>query len=175
MNMRLYAVIFAFLAFWMVTGCSDNKPKELKPVQTRSTAPVRSAPDTIKEVATVEAEPIKPKFMYDERRRDPFSSLLTIKDPVTDDAEPLTPLQKFGLNEMRLIAIVIGKDEPRAMIEAPDSKAYTLTPGVKIGRNKGVVQAITPHEIIVEERFRDFAGTTRTEIKRITLPHGEGE
>ncbi|MCA1797673.1 MAG: pilus assembly protein PilP [Geobacteraceae bacterium] len=89
--------------------------------------------------------------------------------------KPLTPLQKFGLKEIRLMAIVVGKGEPRAMVVAPDKKAYTLTRGVKIGRNKGVVQEITPEEIIVEERFRDFAGTMRTEIKRMTLPQGEGE
>ncbi|MDY0211469.1 MAG: pilus assembly protein PilP [Desulfuromonadaceae bacterium] len=175
--MRRYAVIFAFLTFWMAAGCSDDKPNELKSVQTRSAAaPVRTAPAKAEEVITVEPELENPKFVYDERgKRDPFTSLLAIKDPVADDAEPLTPLQKFGLKEIRLIAIVIGKDEPRAMVEAPDNKAYTLTPGVKIGRNKGVVQAITPNAIIIEERFRDFSGTTRTETKRIALPQGEGE
>lgn len=123
-----------------------------------------------------EKKPVKPEFTYvAESRRDPFTSLLAIKEPVAEEAEPLTPLQKFGLKEIRLIAIVIGKGEPRAMVVAPDKKAYTLTRGVKIGRNKGVVQEITPEEIIVEERFRDFAGTTRTEIKRMTLPQGEGE
>lgn len=177
MNMRQYAAIFVFLTFWMITGCSDDKPKELKPVQTRTAvAPVHAAPDKSEEVTTIEQEPEKPAFKYDERgRRDPFTSLLAIKEPVEDDAEPLTPLQRFGLKEIRLIAVVIGKGEPRAMVEAPDNKAYTLTPGVKIGRNKGVVQGITPNEVIIEERFRDFSGTTRTEIKRIALPQGEGE
>lgn len=175
--MHRYAAIFVFLAFWMVAGCSDDKPTELKPVQTRSAvAPMPTASAPAEEVTPAEPEPEEPEFVYNELgRRDPFTSLLAIKEPVTDDAEPLTPLQKFGLKELRIIAIVIGKDEPRAMVEAPDKKAYTLTPGVKIGRNKGVVQTITPDEIIVEERFRDFAGTTRTEIKRIVIPQEEGE
>ncbi len=175
--MRRYVALFIFLAICMAAGCSNDKPKNLKVVQTRSAVePVRSLSDTVQEEAKVESEPEMPKFVYEEfGRRDPFSSLLAIKDPVIDDVEPLTPLQKFGLKEIRLIAIVIGKDQPRAMVEAPDKKAYTLTPGVKVGRNKGIVQAITQNEVIVEERFRDFAGTTRTEIKRIVIPQREGE
>jgi type IV pilus assembly protein PilP len=161
----------------MVCGCSDEKPQQLKPVQTRSSAPPeRPEPDDIELDVEIEQESDVPTFIYvQEGRRDPFTSLLVIKEPVDDEAEPLTPLQKFGLKEIRLMAIVIGKGEPRAMVVAPDKKAYTLTRGIKIGRNKGVVQEITPEEIIVEERFRDFAGTTRTEIKRMTLPQGEGE
>jgi type IV pilus assembly protein PilP len=161
----------------MVCGCSDDKPQQLKPVQARSSAPTeRPEPEDQENTEDVEQKSDKPTFVYvDEGRRDPFTSLLAIKEPVADEAEPLTPLQKFGLKEIPLIAIVIGKGEPRAMVVAPDKKAYTLTRGIKIGRNKGVVQEITPEEIIVEERFRDFAGTTRTEIKRMTLPQGEGE
>jgi len=175
---RYVSFLLVLLMPLLVCGCSDDKPQQMKPVQARSSAPSeRPAPDGDKEVTPeVEQEPEKPAFIYvEEGRRDPFTSLLTIKEAVEDEAEPLTPLQKFGLKEIRLMAIVIGKGEPRAMVVAPDKKAYTLTRGVKIGRNKGVVQEITPEEIIVEERFRDFAGTTRTEVKRMTLPQGEGE
>jgi type IV pilus assembly protein PilP len=174
---RYISFLLVLLIPWMMCACSEDKPQKLKPVQARSSAPPeRPAPPKEERVAEPEKEPEKPAFIYvDQGRRDPFTSLLAIKEPVEDEAEPLTPLQKFGLKEIRLIAIVIGKGEPRAMVVAPDKKAYTLTRGVKIGRNKGVVQEITPEEIIVEERFRDFAGTTRTEIKRMTLPRGEGE
>jgi len=175
---RYVSFLLVLLMPWLVCGCSDDKPQQLKPVQARSSAPPeRPAPDADKDITPeVEQEPEKSVFIYVEKgRRDPFTSLLTLKEAVEDEAEPLTPLQKFGLKEIRLMAIVIGKGEPRAMVVAPDKKAYTLTRGVKIGRNKGVVQEITPEEIIVEERFRDFAGTTRTEIKRMTLPQGEGE
>ncbi|MFN2257718.1 MAG: pilus assembly protein PilP [Desulfuromonadaceae bacterium] len=174
---RYVSFLLVLLLPWIVCGCSDDKPQQLKPVQTRSSAPAeRPAPKDSEPVVESEPEPEKPVFIYVvDGRRDPFTSLLSIKDPVEDEAEPLTPLQKFGLKEIRLMAIVVGKGEPRAMVVAPDKKAYTLTRGVKIGRNKGVVQEITPEEIIVEERFRDFAGTMRTEIKRMTLPQGEGE
>ena len=178
--MRSFVVYFlVFLMAGLIQGCSEDKPKKLKPVQTRRSAPKQKPEPEAEKKAQPSAPAAKETenaFVYiTEGRRDPFASLLVIKEPVEDDKEPLTPLQTFGLKEIRVIAIVIGKGEPRAMVIAPDKKAYTLTSGVKIGRNKGVVQQITPYEIIVEERFRDFAGTTRTEIKRMTLPQGEGE
>lgn len=174
---RYILFLLVLLIPWMVCGCSEDKPRQLKPVQARSSAPPAPPASADKNVAAEsEQEPQEPEFIFvDKGRRDPFTSLLAIKEPVEDEAEPLTPLQKYGLKEIRLIAIVTGKGEPRAMVVAPDKKAYTLTRGVKIGRNKGVVREITPEEIIIEERFRDFAGTTRNEIKRMTLPQGEGE
>ncbi|MDY0290788.1 MAG: pilus assembly protein PilP [Desulfuromonadaceae bacterium] len=175
--MRRYVLFFLLLLPWMLSGCSEDKPQQLKPVQTRSSVPPSGSASDNQVVSEEEVKrPEEPVFVYaEDGRRDPFTSLLAIKDPVESEAEPLTPLQKFGLKEIRLIAIVIGKGEPRAMVMAPDKRAYTVTRGIKIGRNKGVVQEITPEEVIVEERFRDFVGTTRTEIKRMTLSQGEGE
>ncbi|MBN2645150.1 MAG: pilus assembly protein PilP [Desulfuromonadaceae bacterium] len=155
-----------------LVGCDDKKTVQPRPVKTREAAPERVKPKAEAPQTPAEA----PVFVYQAQdRRDPFTSLLTIRETVQEEDEPLTPLQTFGLQELRLIAIILGKNEPTAMVVAPDKKAYTLTIGVKVGRNNGVVKDITATEIIVEERYRDFSGATRTEMKSITLPHGEGE
>ncbi|MDY0397637.1 pilus assembly protein PilP [Desulfuromonas thiophila] len=173
MTARLILLFIVLLV--LLTACQDAPPQPARPVQTRTRAvaqkpPARPEPQMEK---TPETQP--PEFSYQARdRRDPFVSLLTIREPEEDSDEPLTPLQNFGLKELRLIAVILGKGEARAMVLAPDKKAYTLTKGVKVGRNKGEVTAIQDEEVIIEERFRDFSGATRTEVKRITLPQREG-
>ena len=116
-----------------------------------------------KEIETPQKEIVEEKYQYvAEGRRDPFASLLKIREPLNDETEPETPLQRFGLKELQLIAIVLGQNEPRAMVVAPDKKAYTLISGVKVGRNRGHVVEVTENKVVVEERYRDFSGTLRT-------------
>lgn len=153
-------------------GCGDDVP-QTKPRAVRSRVAVKKKVVAKKVVVKKKKEL---PFVYQvENRRDPFMSLLQIRKPLADEAEPLTPLEKFGLKELKLCAVILGKGQPRAMVEAPDKKAYILTVGVKVGRNHGVVTQITTDGVTVEERFRDFAGKSRTETKVMTLPDGKGE
>jgi type IV pilus assembly protein PilP len=158
---------FAFF----LTACSEEPVQKAQVVRPR---PV--AKKAIKKEAVSKPKEVEPPFHYiAEDRRDPFTSLVEIREPLQEEQEPETPLQTFGLKELKLIAVVIGKGEPRAMVIAPDNKAYILTAGVKVGRNRGVVRQILNEEIIVEEQYRDFSGGLRTEIRKIALTRGGGE
>lgn len=153
-----------------LSACDDKPQKKTRVV--RPHAVVKKAVKKVKKEAAIQ----KPKFVYAAGdRRDPFVSLLKIRKPLQSDSEIETPLQKFGLKEVRLTAIIVGKGEPRAMIIAPDKKAYILRAGVKIGRNHGVIKKITNNAVVVEEVYKDFSGSVRTEIKKITLPNSKGE
>jgi type IV pilus assembly protein PilP len=166
-------IVLLLLSVGMILGLSacDEKPQKKK-----TTVRPRPVAKKIVEVVQKEEEaPIATYVYVVGQRRDPFTSLLKIRKPLQDESEPLTPLQQFGLKELRLSAIVVGKGEPKAMVVAPDKKAYFLSAGVKVGRNQGVVREIATDGVIVEERFRDFSGEIRTEIEKITLPNREGE
>ena len=170
--MKFLVLTLIAVMFMGLSGCSDSKPVQKTKTKTTRVAAKRVVkPVVVKEEATK-----KEVFHYQvEDRRDPFVTLLKVREPINEDIEPETPLQTFGLKELRLIAIIVGQGEPRAMVVAPDKKAYTLVAGVKVGRNRGVVQKITESEVVVEERFKDFSGGLKTEIKHITLPQQEGE
>ncbi len=171
--MRLLTLVLAFALAFSLTGCGDEKTtQKVKKVTPKIAAKKNKAKD---EKKPQEKKNVKIYKYNAKGRRDPFASLLKIREPLNDDAEPETPLQRFGLKELQLIAIVLGRNEPRAMVVAPDKKAYTLVAGVKVGRNRGHVVEITENEVVVEERYRDFSGTLRTELKEITLPQREGE
>ena len=112
-------------------------------------------------------------FAYSPKgRRDPFKPLIqektgTIKKS-TGRAEKLKgPLEKFELSQYRLIALMVVKGVPRAMVKAPDGKSYTVKIGEYIGLNGGIVKNIetkvteidangmriekSPDRIVVEE------------------------
>ena len=87
-------------------------------------------------------------FAYSPKgRRDPFKPLIQKKQRMvkisnTKSQRIKGPLEKFELDQYRLIAIMVVKGTPRAMIKAPDGKGYTVKIGQYVGMNDGRVKNI---------------------------------
>lgn len=102
-------------------------------------------------------------------RRDPFSPILSQLAP--GQADPtLPPLQRVGLTDMNLIAVIWGAYGYTAMVQTPDGNGYTIRKGTRMGPNNGVVSAITEKGIIVQERFTDVYGR-KQEREYVKLLH----
>jgi type IV pilus assembly protein PilP len=175
MRKPLFTGIFLLALLSLVGGCGD---RESKPAA-KAPAPEKAASPMVKKQAPQSKEPeaeiAPPVYVYDPAgKRDPFEALLTVRKPVSDSGAPLTPLEKFDLGQFRLAGIIIGKDEPMAMVMAPGGKSYILKKGIKIGKNAGTVVAIQEDGVLVEERFYDFSGAFRKSIQKIQLPEREG-
>jgi type IV pilus assembly protein PilP len=82
----------------------------------------------------------------------------------------LPPLQRVGLTEMNLIAVIWGAYGYTAMVQTPDGNGYTVRRGTRIGPNNGVVSAVTEKGIVVQERFTDVYGT-KQEREYVKLLH----
>jgi type IV pilus assembly protein PilP len=113
-------------------------------------------------------------YSYDPSgRRDPFKphGIEVLADHGNLD---LPPLQRIGLTELNLIAIVWGGFGYSAMVQTPDGKGYTVRQGTKIGPNQGVVSAITEGAVVVQERFTDVYGNkqVREYVKRLHTKEG---
>jgi Tfp pilus assembly protein PilP len=98
-------------------------------------------------------------------RRDPFR-------PFTLDIRPeartqLTPLQRYELGQLVVVATVWELSPPRAMVEDSVGMGFIVTVGTPIGRNGGVVTAIEPQRIVVEERVLDFYG--KEQVNRVVM------
>ncbi len=98
-------------------------------------------------------------------RRDPFR-------PFTLDLRPeartqLTPLQRYELGQLSVVGTVWELNPPRAMLEDSIGMGFIVTIGTPIGRNGGVVTAIEPQRVVVEERVLDFYG--KEQINRIVM------
>ena len=129
------------------------------------------APPVAKEEEEKEVE-----FAYvTEGRRDPFVPLSQIKKPLKGvSEEPETPLQSYDIVQFRLVGVIVGRGEPKAMVVAPDGKSYVLAKGVKIGKNSGVVVDITNQTIFIKEKYYDYTGNVIENIQEITVPKREG-
>jgi type IV pilus assembly protein PilP len=103
---------------------------------------------------------IVPRALKDDGR-DPFRPATLRKKAVTRPRENLSPLERFELNQLKIVGIVWDIKEPRAMVEDNAKLGYTIKVGAPIGSNDGVVKAIHRNEIIVEEFFYDVYGARR--------------
>ena len=107
------------------------------------------------------AEPkIVPRTLKDDSR-DPFRPATLRKKVVTRPRENLSPLERFELNQLKIVGIVWDVKEPRAMVEDAGGLGYTIKVGAPIGANDGVVKAIHRNEIVVEEFYYDVYGARK--------------
>lgn len=112
-----------------------------------------------------------PETEVTEKRRDPFRPFtLSLKK---DRPDALAPLQKYQLRELTLTAVMWNLNPPRALVQDKSGMGFVLTPGTLIGPNRGVVAAIEPRQVIVEEKVMDE--WLHEQLKRETLEIPEEE
>jgi len=103
---------------------------------------------------------IVPRTLKDDSR-DPFRPATLRKKVVARPRENLSPLERFELNQLKIVGIVWDMNEPRAMVEDGTGLGYTIKRGAPIGTSDGVVKAIHRNEIIVEENYYDVYGARK--------------
>jgi len=111
-------------------------------------SPVSSTKEEAKDVAAV------PEWVYSSSgKRDPFRSFLAEFDGAANAVSTRcpTPLGKFDVDQLRLVAVVTGLEDPVAMVEGPNGIGYSLRRGACIGRNGGVVAAVRSGEVVISE------------------------
>lgn len=80
------------------------------------------------------------------------------------------PIHSFDVSQFRLIGVVTGGKDNRAMVVDPNGRGYVLKVGMTVGKNLGRVTAINAGGVDVLEQFRDDNGKVRKENIRIALP-----
>jgi len=176
--LRIFTYLFlgTFLCACLVACSEEQAPSPRQTTNVKSMLPAKSVAPP--QAATVEKEEIKEdEFVYvSEGRRDPFMPLSRIRklvDIVVDD-EPETPLQSYDVAQYKLIGVIVGMGDPKAMVVAPDGKSYVLAKGIKIGKNNGVIIDITSESVSIQETYYDFSGNVIENIQEITVPRREG-
>lgn len=140
-----YSALAAALA---LAACSEAKkppPRPSAPVA----VPAMPAPTTAAQPQTAPAE-----WVYSSvGKRDPFKSFLSEAESAgqTIASRCATPLGRFEVDQLRLVAVVTGLDDPVAMVEAPNGVGYSLRRGACIGRNGGVITAVRGGEVVISE------------------------
>lgn len=107
-------------------------------------------------------------------KRDPFRPLALMR-PASEIQTPLTPLQGYDLGQLRLVGVIQDVVPPRAMVEDSSGLGFILTPGTPIGTNGGVVTAIRPRQVVVEEWYTDVVGERHRRETVLELPEDRSE
>jgi type IV pilus assembly protein PilP len=81
----------------------------------------------------------------------------------------------FDLDQLKLVAVVVGTATPLAMVEDPTGKGHAVKVGTVIGKHWGQVKHIRRGEIIIQEEFRDFTGRRVTHLVPMKLPEEKEE
>jgi len=96
-----------------------------------------------------------------EDSRDPFRPATLRKKVTARPRENLSPLERFELNQLKIVGVIWDMKEPRAMVEDSTGLGYTIKVGTPIGSNDGLVKVIHRNEIVVEEFYYDVYGVRK--------------
>jgi type IV pilus assembly protein PilP len=91
-------------------------------------------------------------------KRDPFRPLSLQQKPSGPRPEPLTPLERYEIGQLRLVGVVHQLDPPRAMVEDSAGLGFIVKPGTPVGPNGGVVTEIRSRQVVVEVWQTDVIG-----------------
>lgn len=103
-------------------------------------------------------------------KRDPFRPLSLKPRVSARPRENLSPLERYEIGQLRLVAVVWDLKEPKAMVEDATGLGYIVKVGTLIGPNEGKVKQIKPGEVVIEESSVDFFGAKKTQEISMKLP-----
>ena len=180
-NRCLLSVVAVGVTVAALSGC--NKHEEPAPAHPAPAQPVKAAagqqPKPIqKQVSSALRLPPAPVNQFDfSNKKDPFKPFVSVKAlPVSAADNSLKrvrdglPIHSFDVNQFKLIGIVTGDNQNKAMVVDPNGKGYVIKVGMTIGKNEGLITSITNGGVDVVEQFRDDSGRVRKETIKITLP-----
>lgn len=151
-------------------GIDPNIPKIQPPIT--SDVDIVDIPMIRKELSPLQElairEGIIEEFRYESKgRRDPFLPYLAPR-PEDEVDEIISPLQRFDLDQLKLVGILWDTRNPKAMFMDPNQKGYIVKKMDKIGRQRGFVAEIRDGEVvIVEKTYVDEKPSFITRVLRL--------
>jgi type IV pilus assembly protein PilP len=175
--------LIALLLFSASAGCSSKtKPAAPAPAAAAAKAPAAApgapaaaaaAPAAAAPAAAEKEGKAAEDWAYSSvGKRDPFRSFLAELELQGGALATrcATPLGKFELEQLKLRAVIVGLEDPVAMVEAPNGTGYTVRRGACMGKNGGVVAAVRSGEVVVTEWAIRADGTKEKTQTVLRLP-----
>jgi type IV pilus assembly protein PilP len=135
-NKQLAALV-AVLVFPAALSCGGSSPSNGAPPP----PPVRVPPTAAASASSLPPELKGPEytendFVESDRNRDPFRSFIVQSQTVTKAAlnQRKVELAQYSIDELKLVAIVLGGDKPRAMFVDPGGKGTVVYKGTFVCR-----------------------------------------
>jgi len=181
--MRSLAVFLIACTSALGLAACGSEPAAPPATPPAAVAPAKVAAAQPVAIVAPEAEPAAAQaaFAYNaEDLRDPFQPFLKLEEKKPQVRPqvfvPKTPLQRFAVEELRLVGIIWGDGgRSRALIEDPEGKGYVVGTGILVGDRGGRIVRIQREEAVVEERTVDLFGEESVKVVRMTLRKPEDE
>lgn len=149
------ARVLLALALAGLAACGEKKPATKPAGAGQPAAAAAAAPAPAPAAPAAEQKkPAEPEWSYSSvGKRDPFRSFLAELDKAGGGLATrcATPLGRFELEQLKLVAVITGLEDPVAMVEAPSGVGYSVRRGACIGKNGGIVAAVRSGELVVTE------------------------
>lgn len=186
--MKYFAILLVFLLFMGLTATAQEQPQAeqqmqgVEPSANETMIDPSTGTPVPEEEAAQAAMPAPPQedpmfegFFEDigyspVDKRDPFLPYLSPAQRLTQAPDiPLEPLQRFALNQLKLVGIIWDVGTPKALIEDPSGKSHIIVENTKLGEHLGYVAAIREGEVIVVEQLIDQEGRKSFQTKVLKL------
>jgi type IV pilus assembly protein PilP len=175
-RMILFCILASIFSILSLAGCQqDSQPPQPQPHAAQQVKKEAAKPIDIISPVVEKKEDKKEEAAVEVRQKNPFKPFITKTTEKVSVVVPKTPLQKYELDQFKLIAIMWGMNGSIAMIEAPDGKGYSIKKGDLVGSRDGRVKRIEKNKIVVEEKFTEASGETTSNEFEIKLPLPKGE
>jgi len=135
-------------------------------------APAAAAPAATPSPDTVASLPDDDLPFDPTGRRDPFRPPRA--SAFARNGEPPTPLQRYEIGQLKLVAIIYDTTQPRAVVEDDQGLGYIVRVGTAIGANGGRVRDIEKGRVLIEEDSVDFYGESHLSNVVMELRTAEG-
>ena len=154
---------FSIVLLFLIGACGGGTPPSSLPPKTKSPAVEKKKEEPTKVAEQKEPEKkAEVEFSYNPSGKpDPFKPFIELAPARTPRTVPLTPLQKYDLSQLKLVAIISTPEGNVALVEDGTQKGYFLKKGTWIGKNDGKVTKILKDRVIVEEVYQDVFGQTK--------------
>ncbi len=176
-NVNSWWITLAIALLFLSAACGGGGgPSPSPPPKAKSPAVEKKKEESTKVAEKKEPEkPAEVEFSYNPSGKpDPFKPFIELAPVRTTRTVPLTPLQKYDVSQLKLVAILSTPEGNVALVEDGTQKGYFLKKGTWIGKNDGKVIKILKDRVIVEEVYQDIFGQTKTNEITIMLHKAEG-
>lgn len=152
--MKLVFLIIFPLVTGLVTQAQQPDPSAAPAPAVPTVPPVPAVPGEVPPTLALPSQNFLEPYIFDARegRRNPFRPfVIRGEDGTSMTIGPATPLERYEVDELVLLAVMWDVKTPKAMIMDPQKNIHTIVKDDRIGRRKGYVATIREGEVVIVE------------------------
>ena len=161
-NNKFFVAILSLVLSVILVGCADEyqiEPYDYKAEYERVSKTKTNENKTKKEIDITDIAQRRSNYRYSAvGKKDPFRNYFGDMATLNKEKKIVSELQNFDMTDLRLVAVVYGITDPRAVVVAPDGKSYIVRIGSFIGKNWGKISRILPDKLEIIETYKDPLG-----------------